>query len=41
MAHLPLNTADDWLHFGLGIAMVVLGLAMRTRLGRATPAKTV
>jgi hypothetical protein len=38
---LPLNTADDWLHFGLGIAMVVLGLAMRTRLGRATPANTV
>ena len=28
----PLNTADNWLHFGLGGAMVVLGLA----LGRAT-----
>jgi len=22
----PLNTADDWLHFGLGVAMIVLGL---------------
>ncbi|RSM86403.1 DUF4383 domain-containing protein [Kibdelosporangium aridum] len=38
---LPLNTADDWLHFGLGIGMIVLSLAMRTRLGRATPASTV
>jgi hypothetical protein len=23
---LPVNTADDWLHFGLGIGMVALGL---------------
>jgi len=22
----PLNTADNWLHFGLGVAMIVLGL---------------
>ncbi|GAA3988085.1 DUF4383 domain-containing protein [Allokutzneria multivorans] len=22
----PLNAADDWLHFGLGVAMVLLGL---------------
>lgn len=29
----PLNTADDWLHFGLGIAMVGLALL----LGRRTP----
>ncbi|WP_175439135.1 DUF4383 domain-containing protein [Streptomyces vilmorinianum] len=24
----PLNSADDWLHFGLGLGMVVLGLAL-------------
>ncbi|MBC9731385.1 DUF4383 domain-containing protein [Streptomyces sp. TRM68367] len=29
----PLNTADDWLHFGLGIAMIGLALL----LGRRTP----
>lgn len=29
----PLNTADDWLHFGLGIAMIGLALF----LGRRTP----
>jgi hypothetical protein len=23
---LPVNTADDWLHFGLGIGMIALGL---------------
>jgi hypothetical protein len=32
---IPVNTADDWLHFGLGIGMIVLGLigwaAARTR----------
>lgn len=25
----PLNTADDWLHFVLGVAMVGLGLGLR------------
>lgn len=24
----PLNTADNWLHFGLGVGMVVLGLIL-------------
>ncbi|WP_459957949.1 DUF4383 domain-containing protein [Nocardia sp. IFM 10818] len=24
----PVNTADDWLHFGLGAGMVVLGLVL-------------
>jgi len=24
----PLNSADDWLHFGLGATMVVLGIAL-------------
>ena len=24
----PLNTADDWLHLGLGVGMVALGLAL-------------
>src|SRR3954451_14795572 len=27
----PLDSADDWLHFGLGAAMVAAGLALRTR----------
>lgn len=27
----PLNTADDWLHFALGIAMIGLALALRRR----------
>ena len=33
----PLNTADDWLHLGLGIAMVGLGLLLspRSRPARA------
>ncbi|MFH8494218.1 DUF4383 domain-containing protein [Streptomyces coeruleorubidus] len=32
----PFNTADDWLHFALGIAMIGLALA----LGRRRPART-
>jgi hypothetical protein len=28
----PLNTADDWLHLGLGLAMIGLGLAAGARL---------
>jgi hypothetical protein len=31
----PLNTADDWLHFALGIAMIGLALALRRRGTRA------
>ncbi|MCX2968373.1 DUF4383 domain-containing protein [Streptomyces sp. TRM70308] len=27
----PLNTADDWLHFGLGVGMVALGLLLGPR----------
>jgi hypothetical protein len=27
----PLNTADDWLHFGLGLGMLGLGLALGRR----------
>jgi arginine exporter protein ArgO len=27
----PLNQADDWLHFGLGVGMVGLGLALARR----------
>lgn len=30
---IPVNTPDNWLHFGLGVAMVVLGLL----LGRIPP----
>jgi hypothetical protein len=29
----PLNTADDWLHFVLGIGMIGLGLLGRSTLG--------
>ncbi|OUC95534.1 DUF4383 domain-containing protein [Streptomyces swartbergensis] len=32
----PLNAADDWLHFALGIVMIGLALA----LGRRRPART-
>ena len=30
----PINDADNWLHLGLGIAMLVLGLALRPRVHR-------
>jgi hypothetical protein len=33
----PLNNADNWLHFGLGIAMVLLGL---TLAGQRDPTKS-
>lgn len=29
----PLNTADNWLHFGLGVAMIAFGLALMPRRG--------
>ncbi|MDK1348278.1 DUF4383 domain-containing protein [Streptomyces sp. 378] len=32
---IPLNTADDWLHFVLGIVMIGLALALRRRSTRA------
>jgi hypothetical protein len=32
----PLNAADDWLHLGLGVGMVALGLALTRRGGRST-----
>jgi hypothetical protein len=33
----PLNSADDWLHFGLGLVMLAAGVALRgrTRASRA------
>ena len=35
----PLNTADNWLHFALGVAMVGLGFALTRGVGRrAAPA---
>jgi hypothetical protein len=34
----PVNTADNWLHFVLGIAMVGLGFALTRRVGRSTAA---
>ncbi len=30
----PLNAADDWLHFGLGVGMIALGLVLRPRRER-------
>jgi len=27
----PLDSADDWLHFGLGVVMLAAGLALRSR----------
>lgn len=31
----PVNTADNWLHFGLGIGMIAIGVALsRGRTGR-------
>ena len=37
----PVNTADDWLHFVLGVAMIGLGVALsrgNARTGRTTTA---
>lgn len=36
----PLNTADDWLHFVLGLGMVGLGLMGRKALDRTTSTAT-
>jgi hypothetical protein len=33
----PLNNADNWLHFGLGVAMILLGL---TLAGQRDPTKS-
>jgi hypothetical protein len=35
---LPLNTADDWLHLGLGVIMVGLGFALTRGTARGRPA---
>jgi hypothetical protein len=32
----PVNTADDWLHLGLGVGMIALGL-LTARAGRTGP----
>ncbi|MEV6825947.1 DUF4383 domain-containing protein [Amycolatopsis sp. NPDC051102] len=32
----PVNTADNWLHLGLGVGMIALGLLLG-RAGRSTP----
>jgi hypothetical protein len=31
----PLNTADDWLHFALGVGMIGVGLLLTQRRGEA------
>jgi hypothetical protein len=33
----PLNTADDWLHFVLGVGMIALGLALGRRAAGTGP----
>ncbi|WP_026929581.1 DUF4383 domain-containing protein [Glycomyces tenuis] len=33
---LPVNTADDWLHLGLGVVMIGLGLALRAKAAERT-----
>jgi hypothetical protein len=35
---IPVNTADNWLHFVLGVAMVVLGFATGRAVARRTTA---
>ena len=36
---IPINTADNWLHFGLGVGMVLLGfVTARDRAARTTAA---
>jgi Domain of unknown function (DUF4383) len=32
----PMDSADDWLHFALGVVMVAAGIALRGRASRAT-----
>lgn len=32
----PFDTADNWLHFGLGVGMIVLGLALTRSRGAVT-----
>jgi hypothetical protein len=34
----PLDSADDWLHFALGLVMVAAGVALRGRSTRSTTA---
>jgi hypothetical protein len=36
----PLNTADDWLHLGLGLGMIGLGLAAGARLSNLGPKRS-
>jgi hypothetical protein len=35
----PINTADNWLHFGLGVAMIALGILLGRQLATATRAR--
>ncbi|MEI5583482.1 MULTISPECIES: DUF4383 domain-containing protein [unclassified Agromyces] len=34
----PMNTADDWLHFVLAVGMILLGVLLGRRVGTARPA---
>ncbi len=33
----PVNTADDWLHLGLGVGMIALGLITAATRPRTSP----
>jgi len=36
----PINTADNWLHLGLGVVMIALGVALGRQATRTAPAHT-
>ena len=36
----PVNSADDWLHFGLGVAMILLGVTLAARRDPTTAIDT-
>jgi len=33
----PINTADNWLHLGLGVVMIALGVALGRQATRTAP----
>ncbi|GHH45580.1 DUF4383 domain-containing protein [Streptomyces candidus] len=36
---IPVNTADNWLHFVLGVGMIALGVLLTRRTARTRPAR--
>ncbi len=35
----PLNTADNWLHFGLGVGMIAIGVLLKRRIDTVRAAR--